>query len=304
VNTPFFPSYVTTQSAGNAYKIVLSDVGCTQPEFDDHDQRIITETLGGTYSCNGSVTGKPGFPDNESDVGGYENYPAITRDANWDTDQDGLPNWWETIKGTNTNSVNGDFSDANADNDLDGYTNLDDYLQWMSQPHYNSLTGNKLSINIQKLSRGFTSGVSYTISNVINGNAILTSDIVDFTPTANGLCSFNFTVTDAAGGTMTRKVNILSGYDLNLSTENNSKISSQVTVWPVANKGSFSILVTNDGAESEFKIYDVLGKELKKGMLNGNRQENINLQSKGVYIVKVSDALTKKVLSSQKIIVQ
>jgi hypothetical protein len=304
VNTPFFPSYVTTQSAGNAYKIVLSDVGCTQPEFDDHDQRIITETLGGTYTYRGSLTNKPGFPDNESDVGGFENYPSVTRDTNWDTDQDGLPNWWETIIGTNTNSATGDFSDANADVDLDGYTNLDNYLQWMSLPHYDSPTGNKVSINIQKLSRGFTSGVNYAVSNVVNGTTSLVSDVVEFTPTANGLCSFDFIVNDNTGGTMTRKVNILSGYSLNLSTENNAKISTGVNVWPIPNKGSFSVLVTNDGATTEFKIFDILGKEIKKGTLNGNRQENINLQSKGVFILKVSDAKTKKVLHTQKIIVQ
>jgi hypothetical protein len=303
VNTPFFPSYVTTQSAGNAYKIVLSDVGCIQPEFDDHDQRIITETLGGTYSAVGSVTGKPGFPDNESDVGGYENYPVINRYASWDTDQDGLPNWWETIKGTNTNSATGDFSDANADANLDGYTNLDEYLQWMSLPHYESPTGNKVSVNIQKLSRGFTSGVSYAVSNVVNGTTALVADVVEFTPTANGLGSFDFTVTDNTGGTMTRKVNIVSGYSL-LATENNSTIKTGVTVWPVINNGSFSVLVSNDGAETEFKIYDVLGREIKKGTLSGNRQENINLQAKGVFILKVADATTKKVLHTQKIIVE
>lgn len=303
VNTPFFPSYVSTQSAGNAYKIVLSDVGCTQPEFDEHDQRMITETLGGTYSAVGSVTGKKGFPDNESDVGGYENYPVINRVADWDSDNDGLPNWWETIKGSNVNSGSGDFSDSNADTNLDGYTNLDDYLQWMSQPHYESPIGNKVSVTIQKLSRGFTSGVSYAVSNLVNGTAVLASDVVDFTPTASGLCSFDFTVTDNTGGTMTRKVNIVSGYSL-LSTENNEKINAGITVWPIPNNGSFSVLVNNYGAETEFKIYDILGKEIKKGNLTTNRQENISLQSKGVFILKVSNITTKEVLHTQKIIVQ
>lgn len=303
VDTPFFPSYVNTQSAGNAYKIVLSDVGCTQPEFDEHDQRMITETLGGTYSVTGSVTGKKGFPDNEADAGGYENYPIINRNGSWDTDKDGLPNWWETIKGTNINSGIGDFSDSNADANLDGYTNLDDYLQWMSLPHYESPTGNKVSVNIQKLSRGFTSGVSYAVSNAINGTTALVADVVEFTPTANGLGSFEFTVTDNTGGTMTRKVNIVSGYSL-LSTEDNAKTNSGITVWPVPNKGSFSVLVANDGAEMEFKIYDILGKEIKNGTLKGNHPENIYLQSKGVFILKVYGPNTKKVLQVQKIIVQ
>jgi hypothetical protein len=303
VATPFFPSYVTTQSAGNAYKIVLSDVGCTQPEMDNHDTRMVNETLTGTYSVTGSVTGKKGFPDNEADAGGYENYPVINRVATWDSDNDGLPNWWETIKGSNLNSGSGDFSDSNADANLDGYTNLDEYLQWMALPHYESPTGNKVSVNIQKLSRGFTSGVSYSVSNVVNGTTSLFSDEVEFTPIANGLGSFEFTVTDNTGGTMTRKVNIVSGYSL-LATENNSTIKTGVTVWPVPNNGSFSVLVSNDGAETEFKIYDILGKEIKKGTLNGNRQENINLQSKGVFIIKVSDSTTKKILHTQKIIVQ
>lgn len=304
VTTSFFPSYVTTQSAKNAYKIVLSDVGCIQPEFDDHDQRIITETLNGTYTYRGSVTNKPGFPDNESDVGGYETYPEITRDANWDTDQDGLPNWWETITGTNTNSGTGDFSDANADADLDGYTNLDKYLQWMSQPHYDSPTGTKININIQKLSRGFTSGVSYSLSNIENGNAVLNSDIVEFTPTANGLCSFNFTVTDNEGGTMTRKVNILSGYNSNLAVEKINKPDTSFKVWPVPNNGSFSVLIENDDTQAELKIFDVLGKEVVKRNIHGKTQETINLKSKGVFIIKVSDPMTKQILHTKKIIVQ
>jgi hypothetical protein len=304
VNTSFFPSYVTTQSAKNAYKIVLSDVGCIQPEFDDHDQRIITETLNGTYTYRGSVTNKPGFPDNESDVGGYETYPEITRDANWDTDQDGLPNWWETIAGTNTNSGTGDFSDTNADADLDGYTNLDKYLQWMSQPHYDSPTGAKININIQKLSRGFTSGVSYSLSNIENGNAVLNSDIVEFTPTANGLCAFNFTVTDNEGGTMTRKVNILSGFNSNLAVEKINKSDTSFKVWPVPNNGSFSVLIENDDTQAELKIFDVLGKEVIKRNINGKTQETINLKSKGVFIIKVSDPTTKQILHTKKIIVQ
>ncbi|PXY43747.1 T9SS type A sorting domain-containing protein [Flavobacterium hydrophilum] len=303
VNTPFFPSYVTTQSAKTAYKIVLSDVGCIQPEFDQHDERMITETLNGTYTYRGSVTNKPGFPDNESDVGGYEIYPEIVRDANWDTDQDGLPNWWETIKGTNLNSGTGDFSDSNTDTDLDGYTNLNDYLQWMSLPHYDSPDGSKISINIQKLSRGFTTGVNYSVSNVVNGNASLNADIVDFTPTATGLCSFDFTVTDNEGATMTRKVNIVSGYSSNLSVEKPIKENTSFKVWPVPNNGSFSILMENDGSDAELKIFDILGKEVVKRNISGKTQENINLKSKGVFILKVSDPKTKEVLHIKKIIV-
>jgi len=307
VNTPFFPSYVTTQSAKNAYKIVLSDVGCTQPEFDEHDQRIITETLNGTYSAVGSVTGKPGFPDNEADVGGFEVYPIINRDASWDTDQDGLPNWWETIIGTNINSAIGDFSDANADPDLDGYTNLDTYLQWMSLPHYESPEGTKIDINIQKLSRGFTSGVSYVISNAVNGSAVLNTDTVAFSPTADGLCSFEFTVTDSEGGSMKRKVNIISGQSLTLGTKEVIKEAknNSFNVWPIPSSGSFSVFIDNEETESaDLKIYDISGKELVQKKIRTNTAETIHLNSKGVFLIKVINPQTNKTQYIKKIIVQ
>lgn len=304
VDTPFFPSYVTTQSAKNAYKIVLSDVGCTQPEFDDHDQRIITETLNGTYSAVGSVTGKPGFPDNEADVGGFEDYPSIVRPQNWDTDQDGLPNWWENIIGTNVNSAVGDFADANADPDLDGYTNLDKYLQWMSEPHYDAVLGNKTYIDIQKLSRGFTNGASYSLSQVVNGNATLSGKTVEFKPNAKGLCSFKFTVTDAEGGTMTRKVNVLSGYSTSPIKEVIKDLIDNFKVWPVPNTGNFSILLDVDVEEAELRIYNIFGREIQKRTISGQTQENISITEKGVFILKVTDPDTKKILYLKKVIIQ
>ncbi|WJS92778.1 T9SS type A sorting domain-containing protein [Flavobacterium johnsoniae] len=307
VNTPFFPSYVTTQSAKNAYKIVLSDVGCTQPIFDDHDQRIINETLNGTTSSVGSITKKPGFPDNEADVGGFEIYPIVNRATNWDSDLDGLPNWWETIIGTNLNSAIGDFSDSNADTDQDGYTNLDKYLQWMSLPHYESADGKKIDVNIQKLSQGFTSGVSYSISNVVNGGAVLNTNTVAFTPASNGLCSFEFTVTDSEGGTMKRKVNIVSGQNINLATAEISKEikNNSFSVWPVPSNGAFSVFIDNEETEfSDLKIYDISGKELLRQKIRGNTAETIQLHSKGVFLIKVTDPQTKKTKYSKKIIVQ
>ncbi|MFI1772026.1 T9SS type A sorting domain-containing protein [Thalassobellus citreus] len=302
VNTPFFPSYVTTQSAEEAYKIVLSDVGCIQPVFDDHDKRMIAETLGGTFTYRGSVTNKPGFPDNEADVGGYEDYPFITRPASWDSDNDGLPNWYEEIIGTNINSGNGDFSDSNADNDLDGYTNLDDYLQWMDKPHYSTLTGKKININIQELSRGFESSPSYQISNVVNGNFNLVGDVVEFTPTTTGLASFDFTVTDSAGHSMTRSVNILNGFDLTLSIKKSEV--SEVKVWPIPNKGTFSIKMKDSSANSEFKIFDILGKEILNGTIKKGAIEKVNLNKSGIFILKVIESSSKQVIHTQKIIVQ
>ena len=84
---------------------MLADVGCNRPVLDDHDKRVIEETRTGTTTYKGSITGYPGLPDSQDDVGGWEDYPEIHRSADWDTDGDGLPNWWEERQGLNPNSA-------------------------------------------------------------------------------------------------------------------------------------------------------------------------------------------------------
>ncbi|MDR8391166.1 hypothetical protein NC796_08460 [Aliifodinibius sp. S!AR15-10] len=214
VDHRFFKPHVNTQSARDAYKKVLSDVGANQPQLDQQDKRMIRETLNGTYSAKGSVSGKKGFPDHEKDVGGYETYPEVYREKHWDSDDDGLPNWWEIIKGLNPNSAPGDFSDPNADEDRDGFTNLDWYLAWMAEPHYSSKHGEPIEIDLESLSRGYTEDPEFTISEVENGRVEVNNGKALFTPEERGLGSFSFTVTDEAGSSMTRKVNIVSNYNV------------------------------------------------------------------------------------------
>jgi hypothetical protein len=128
VRRPFFDSHVKTQSAKKAYNDVLADVGCNVPMLDEHDQRVIEETRSGTAAYKGSVSGLLGLPDTQDDVGGWEDYPEVHRPADWDSDRDGLPDAWEIAHGLNPNSPPGDFSDANADRNGDGYTNVEEYL--------------------------------------------------------------------------------------------------------------------------------------------------------------------------------
>lgn len=128
VPRPFFEPFVATHSAEDAYENVLTDVGCNVPMLDDHDQRIIAETRKGTATYAGSISGLPGLPDSQADVGGWEDYPEIHRPDNWDSDGDGMPNSWESKKGLNPN----ESIDGTRDPDGDGYTNLEDYLRWLA----------------------------------------------------------------------------------------------------------------------------------------------------------------------------
>jgi hypothetical protein len=124
VDAPFFESHVTTQTAAEAYESVLDDVGCNFPALDPHDQRVIAETRAGTATYRGSVSGFPGLPDSQDDVGGWDAYPETQRPTDWDTDRDGMPDAWESAHGLDPR----DPTDGPRDRDGDGFTHLEDYL--------------------------------------------------------------------------------------------------------------------------------------------------------------------------------
>ncbi|MGE6353450.1 pectate lyase family protein [Flavobacterium sp. NPDC079362] len=207
VDKPFFPSFVTTQSARAAYKDVLSDVGANQPFFDKHDNRIVDETLKGTYTYKGSKSGLGGMIDNEADAGGWPNFATETRPADFDTDHDGLPNWWEKAFGLNENSKAGDFSDANSDTDKDGFTQLENYLDWLATPHYFINSGGKVAFSVQDYFKGYEKKPVYTFSEVKNGKVTLKGKEVQFTATNKGFASFIISVKDADGDSMSRVIN-------------------------------------------------------------------------------------------------
>ncbi|MEX0332588.1 MAG: polysaccharide lyase family 1 protein [Puniceicoccaceae bacterium] len=139
VTTAFFPSFVNTQTAAEAYADVLDDVGANVPVLDEHDSRVIREVREGTVTYKGSRSGLPGLPDSQEDVGGWENYPEVHRPKGWDSDNDGIPDDWETARGLDPE--NG--SDGAGDPDGDGFTNLEDYLNWLAAGGSMAETGEK-----------------------------------------------------------------------------------------------------------------------------------------------------------------
>ena len=204
VEEPFFPSYVETQTAREAYKSVLSDVGSNQP-LDEHDKRIIRETLDSTYSYKGRISKLGGMIDTEKDTGGWEDYPKETRPEDWDSDHDGLPDWWEKAKGLNVNSAKDDFSDSNLDKDRDGFTELEVYLDWLAHPHYTLNQGEELRISARDLFRGFTQDPQYSVSH--DKASVEGGDIV-FSLEEKGLVSIKAEVTDGSNHAMSRTINI------------------------------------------------------------------------------------------------
>lgn len=204
---PNFPSEATIDDPVLAYKKVLSDVGANQPVADRHDQRIIRETRNRTYTYTGSLSGIKGEIDSEADCGGFDVYPEEQVDNTYDTDQDGIPTWFEQIKGTDPKVANN-----NVDNDRDGYTDLEDYLNWMAQEHRTLAYGATTEVSLKALFAGFTSTPSYTFAYdgqdlqlSIKDDTTLIVTVKGNTPSLNVV---TLKVTDADGASMTRPLHI------------------------------------------------------------------------------------------------
>lgn len=115
------------ESAEQAFETVMDTAGCFPR--DSVSLRLIRDTRNGTYTYQGSQTGKKGIIDTEEDAEGFFAYPQ--EPALTDTDLDGMPDEWEIAQGLDPNE---------ADNNRlqeTGYTALELYL------HY-AMTGENL----------------------------------------------------------------------------------------------------------------------------------------------------------------
>ena len=211
VDQPFFPSYAVIHSAKDAFKIVTSESGATMPMCDDHHNRLISETINGTYTYTGSRSGIRGEIDHEDDCGGFEVYPEEHRSADYDKDQDGIPGWFESVIGTSDEAANN-----NADPDHDGWTQLEDYLEFTAHPYLTVNAGEQASIDVAQYFRGFTKTPVFTVAPAefvqggYSGSASATIDGSTMTVTGinGGLVTMKVTVTDAENSTYTRDIHV------------------------------------------------------------------------------------------------
>ncbi len=129
---------VTTHSATVAYEKVLNYVGASLYR-DAVDNRYMDEALNGTTTYTGSaektgdgktIVHRPGIIDYVRDQGSYT-LTSKKRGADFDTDQDGIPDKWEKANGLNPNDATDAklFTLDDAKKDGKGwYNNLEVYL--------------------------------------------------------------------------------------------------------------------------------------------------------------------------------
>jgi hypothetical protein len=110
--SPIDVAPVITDDALTAYERVLAEAGATLPARDSVDERIV----------NGVRYGTGRIINDEDDVRGWP--PLASGRVPRDADRDGMPDQWERRHGLSSSNP----EDRNADHDLDGYTNLEEYL--------------------------------------------------------------------------------------------------------------------------------------------------------------------------------
>jgi hypothetical protein len=126
---------IAQQSAEEAYQTVLARVGCSLPNRDSVDARIIEEVRSGT------ATHGNGIISSQSDVGGWPELESLP--APKDSDGDGMPDWWEIKHGLNPN----DPSDARGDLNGTGYTNIEEHLNGTGPAVFIDYTKRENNIN-------------------------------------------------------------------------------------------------------------------------------------------------------------
>lgn len=161
VNTPFVFSPVTTQTAENAYLSVLSNAGAVLPRRDTVDRRVVKETQTGiatfadtSFSVSGMVS-PSGIIDSQNTVGGWPILNATTYPD--DSDNDGLPDWWEAMKNGNTTDS---LSINRNDYDIDGYTFLEQYINSIPSPDEQAVFAN---INGYRVNNSDTLAIDFNI---------------------------------------------------------------------------------------------------------------------------------------------
>ena len=127
VDQPFPFAPVVTQTAEEAYQLVLQQAGAIKPKRDAVDHRIVKEVKTGICEFGGTWGVKTGIIDSQKSVGGWPELKSIP--APKDTDLDGMPDVWEKRNGLDPNNA----EDRNQDKNNDGYSNLEEYLNELAK---------------------------------------------------------------------------------------------------------------------------------------------------------------------------
>lgn len=188
-------SIVPNLSADFAFRFDVSSAGAFPR--DEVDALIISQvkTLGNGTAGTGAGTSGPGggLYTSQTQTGlsnnGYGTLNGLT--APTDTDNDGMPDYWEQATGSNLNVANA------LTNTADGYTLLEHYLNFLAAPHGVTQTNVPVDIDLRQFAAGFAGNATFSLLNTTNCTvSLLNVTNAHVVPANNfsGLASFDFKI--------------------------------------------------------------------------------------------------------------
>ncbi|HXI69856.1 MAG TPA: S8 family serine peptidase [Verrucomicrobiae bacterium] len=193
IGQPFPLPPVATDEAFRAYERVLDFAGLSLMARDAVDTNIVTGVRNQTGTI---ITASGALPVIVSTL------PPL------DTDQDGIPDYWEITFGQFPTNVSNFLPSPRAV----GYTDLEEYINWLGAPHALTITNTSVGVDLYQLC-GNSGSLSFFLTNAVNGTVYLTNVLGSltntstfsnryaiFTPPADysGFASFDFFVTNNA----------------------------------------------------------------------------------------------------------
>lgn len=194
-----------TDTASTAYQRVLAASGAMPWRRDLVDQRIVRNVRHQSGQIVDFVNGTMFSGDYVTNTISGTNYIGVnpwpvlaSQSAPVDSDNDGMPDYWELAFGLNPNNA----SDRNLTNAL-GYTRLEDYLNWLADPHALCNRNGYVDFDL-RAANGGTTNLTFAVANGTNGTVALLGDgfTARFVAANNfsGLANFTYTATDPANG--------------------------------------------------------------------------------------------------------
>ena len=319
LDEPTYTGEVTTHTAATAFNKVLDYAGASLNR-DEVDERYATEAKNGTATYKGSVTKKEGRIDMVSDVNGYTeaNFPTGSRPEGFDTDNDGMPDAWETANGLNPNNAT-DASTYTLD-PKSFYTNIEIYANSLVQdimlngnsdatekveeyyPAYTKEDGTKVDAINGDGGGGDTPSEAKTCTVSFNGSDVQSTDgYFSFGVTETNKHNFNNKFTGTYNGTKYTKGLKMEGTTLieftNASTATVIIVQSTWSEHTIKFDGveiELSSATTPEGS-SDVRVYTI------EGVAPGNHKIQRGSGESGVFYVEVRESGTSAIVKTYAI---
>jgi hypothetical protein len=265
-----------TDSAPVALQRVMAQAGAMPWRRDAIDQRIVASVrnhTGTTIDFINPTTFPGDYITNNGSIG-VNPWPTLASEtAPTDTDNDGMPNYWELAVGLNPNNA----VDRN-NTDVSSYTELEVYLNWLADAHALCARNGSVDVNLRTATGGATN-LTYSVANSANGTASLLGDgfTARFTAAANTNGVANFTFIATGDGITFGPMS----YGILITTTNAPTSNTAPTLAAITNRTAVAgttISFTNSASDS-----DVPAQALAFSLQNGPSGSSVN-SSNGIFV--------------------